>query len=153
MAKKIKLVKSGKNIHKKRNPPWYKDGLRFECQRCGNCCRGEPGTVWLNKKEIKDTSALLGISPNRFAEENLRIINGRTSLLEHGNGNCIMYDKECRIYETRPLQCKTFPFWKSNLRNTADWEEQGKTCPGIGNGKIHTVEEIKSRLGPELSNL
>jgi hypothetical protein len=68
MAKKIKLVKSGKNIHKKRNPLWYKDGLRFECQRCGNCCRGKPGTVWLKKREIKDTSALLGISLNRFAE-------------------------------------------------------------------------------------
>ncbi len=145
--------KSGKNIHKKRNPPWYKDRLRFECQRCGSCCRGEPGTVWINKREIKDTSTFLGISPNQFAEENLRIINGRISLLEHDNGDCVMYDNGCKIYETRPLQCKTFPFWKSNLRNTDDWEEQGKTCQGIGKGKLHTVEEIKSRLGPELSNL
>jgi len=23
--------------------PRFKDGLRFECQRCGKCCRGEPG--------------------------------------------------------------------------------------------------------------
>ncbi|MFQ5686539.1 MAG: YkgJ family cysteine cluster protein [Candidatus Scalindua sp.] len=145
--------KSGKNIHKKRKPPWYNGGLRFECQRCGNCCRGEPGTVWINKWEIKDTSALLGISPNQFAEENLRIINGRISLLEHDNGDCIMYDNGCKIYETRPLQCKTFPFWKSNLRNRAEWKEQGKTCPGIGKGKLHTVEEIESRLGPELSDL
>ncbi len=145
--------KSGGNIHKKRNPPWYKDGLRFECQRCGSCCRGEPGTIWINKREIKDTSALLGISPNQFTEENIRIINGRISLLEHGNGDCIMYDKGCGIYETRPLQCKTFPFWKSNLRNTAEWEEQGKTCPGIGSGKLHTREKVESRLGPKLSDL
>ena len=145
--------KSGKNIHKKRNSLWYKDGLRFECQRCGNCCRGEPGTIWINKREIKETSALMGISKNQFAERYIRIINGRISLQEHGNGDCIMYNDGCKIYETRPLQCKTFPFWKSNLGNTADWEEQGKTCPGIGKGKLHTVEEIKSRLGPELSNL
>ena len=145
--------KSGGNIHKKRNHPWYKDGLSFECQRCGSCCRGEPGTIWINKGEIRDTSSLMGISPNQFAEGHIRIINGRISLLEHGNGDCIMYDKGCKIYETRPLQCKTFPFWKSNLRNTAEWEEQGKTCPGIGKGKLHTREKIESRLGPELSDL
>ncbi|MBS1259136.1 MAG: hypothetical protein MAG551_02202 [Candidatus Scalindua arabica] len=146
--------KPGKNIHKKGKLPWYKDGLRFECQRCGNCCRGEPGTVWMNKREIEDTSALLGISPNQFAKENLRVINGRISLLEYDNGDCIMYnDKGCKIYETRPLQCKTFPFWKSNLRNASEWKEQGKTCPGIGKGKLYTVKEIESRLRPELSNL
>ena len=145
--------KSGKSIHKKRNPPWYKDGLRFECQRCGNCCRGEPGTVWINKKEIKDTSALLGISPNQFAEENIRIINGRISLLEHGNGDCIMYEDGCKIYSVRPSQCKTFPFWKSNLENKTEWENQKNTCPGIGKGRLHTLNDIESYLNPELSNL
>ena len=132
---------------------FIKNGLRFECQRCGCCCRGKPGTVWINKKEIKDTSTSMGISPNQFAEKYLRIINGRISLLEYDNGDCIMYDNGCRIYETRPLQCKTFPFWKSNLRNVADWEEQGKTCPGIGKGELHPLEEIEGRLGPELGDL
>ena len=86
--------KSGKNIHKKRNTPWYNDGLRFECQRCGNCCRGEPGTVWINKGEIKGASALLGISPNQFAERGLRIIKGRISLQERGmeTASCMTID-------------------------------------------------------------
>ena len=64
-----------------------------------------------------------------------------------------MYDNGCKIYETRPRQCKTFPFWKSNLRTNAEWEEQGKTCQGIGKGKLHTLEEIGNHLRPELSNL
>ena len=25
--------------------PWYNDGLRFTCTRCGHCCTGEPGFV------------------------------------------------------------------------------------------------------------
>ena len=33
--------------------PWFKEGLKFECQRCGRCCRGEPGVIWVNKKEIE----------------------------------------------------------------------------------------------------
>ena len=31
--------------------PWFKEGLKFECQRCGRCCRGEPGVIWVNKKK------------------------------------------------------------------------------------------------------
>ena len=27
--------------------PWYRDGLRFECTRCGACCTGAPGYVWV----------------------------------------------------------------------------------------------------------
>ena len=26
--------------------PWYRDGLRFQCTQCGNCCTGDPGVVW-----------------------------------------------------------------------------------------------------------
>lgn len=144
---------SGGNIRKGGHHQWHKDGLRFECQRCGGCCGGAPGVVWLSKKEIKDISAYLGISQEQFAENYLRIINGRASLLEYGNGDCVMYDNGCKIYENRPRQCKTFPFWKSNLMKRAEWEEQKKTCPGIDKGKLYSSSEIEDRLRPELSDL
>ena len=32
--------------------PWYKDGLRFQCTGCGDCCTGGPGYVWVNQAEI-----------------------------------------------------------------------------------------------------
>ena len=145
---------SDKSTHKKRqNNPWYKDGLRFECQRCGSCCRGEPGVVWITKRETKYISVSLGVSTDLFTENYLRLINGRISLLEHDNGDCVMYDNGCKIYETRPRQCKTFPFWSSNLKNKTEWEEQEKTCPGIGKGKLYTPEEIDNSLRPELKDL
>jgi len=93
---------SDKSAHKKRQKnPWYKDGLRFECQRCGSCCRGEPGVVWMNKKETKNVSVSLGVSMDLFTKNYIRLINGRISLLEHDNGDCVMYDNGCKIYETR----------------------------------------------------
>ncbi len=145
---------SDKSAHKKRQKnQWYKDGLRFECQRCGSCCRGEPGVVWITKREAKNISLSMGVSTDLFTRNYVRLINGRISLLEHGNGDCVMYDNGCKIYETRPRQCKTFPFWNSNLSNKTEWQEQKKTCPGIGKGKLHTAEEITNRLGPELSDL
>ncbi|MFQ5714073.1 MAG: YkgJ family cysteine cluster protein [Candidatus Scalinduaceae bacterium] len=135
------------------NQPWYKDGLRFECQRCGRCCRGEPGMVWMDKKEIRETSSFLGITQDIFAKLYLRIVSGRFSLLEHNNGDCVMYDDGCKIYSVRPSQCKTFPFWKSNLENGAEWEKLMNTCPGIGKGRLHTLNDIENYLKPELSKL
>ena len=70
------------------NQPWYKNGLRFECQRCGSCCKGEPGMIWIDKKEIKETSSFMYITQDIFAKLYLRIVNGRFSLLEHNNGDC-----------------------------------------------------------------
>ncbi len=32
--------------------PWFEDGLRFRCTRCGNCCTGAPGYVWVNDEEL-----------------------------------------------------------------------------------------------------
>src|SRR5947208_1066324 len=43
--------------------PWYADGLRFRCTRCGNCCTGPPGVVWVNDAEIHAIAQLRGEAP------------------------------------------------------------------------------------------
>ncbi len=126
--------------------PWFKEGLRFECQRCGRCCRGAPGVVWVNKKEIDKVSSFLGITQQVFAKHYLRSINDRFSLLEYGNGDCIMYDNGCKIYDVRPCQCRSFPFWESNLEDRSAWEKLKKTCPGVDKGKLHTQKEIQDNI-------
>lgn len=126
--------------------PWYKEGLRFECQRCGRCCRGEPGVVWVNKKEIEEISAFLGITKNAFAKNYLRSVNDRVSLVEYGNGDCVMYDNGCKIYDVRPSQCRSFPFWTSNLEDRSEWEKVKKTCPGIDKGNLHTIKSIEDNV-------
>lgn len=126
--------------------PWYKDGLMFECQRCGRCCRGEPGVVWINKREMDEIASFLDITRESFARSYLRSINGRYSLIEYGSGDCIMYDNGCRIYSVRPCQCKTFPFCTSNLENREAWEKLKKTCPGVDKGNLQTLKTIQENL-------
>lgn len=121
---------------------WFKDGLRFECQRCGKCCMGEPGAVWVNNSEMGEISSFLGITPAAFAKNYLRSMNGRLSLLEYGRGVCVMYDGGCKIYSVRPGQCRAFPFWTSNLENREEWGKLQKTCPGVDKGKVHTPADI-----------
>lgn len=123
---------------------WYSDGLHFKCQRCGKCCRGEPGYIWVSKGEIKKIANYLGISLDAFGRKYLKKVNGRYSLVEFTNGDCMMYDNGCKIYPVRPCQCATFPFWQKNLRTPADWKKVIQICPGVSDGPLYTQKEIQN---------
>ncbi len=47
------------------------------------------------------------------------------------------------IYSVRPNQCRTWPFWPSNLKNPGDWNKAAQKCPGINRGKLYSFEEIE----------
>eukprot|EP01031_Cornospumella_fuschlensis_P022540 gene22540-27509_t len=42
--------------------------------------------------------------------------------------------KTCTIYEERPLQCRTYPFWPSLMRSDAAWQEE-RVVPDDKEGK------------------
>ena len=129
---------------------WYADGIRFQCQRCGCCCGGEPGYVWVERPEIVRMSEHLGISVAEFRSRYLRRVGFRLSLIEKPNGDCILLrDGRCTVYSVRPLQCRTFPFWEDAL-NDPEWFQRAlRGCPGVGKGKLYTLAEIEriSTLG------
>lgn len=112
---------------------WYKEGLRFKCTGCGQCCTGEPGYVWISPEEIETVSAHLGISKDQFLRTYTRSVFGKVSLREDRlTYDCIfLKDKQCQIYSARPSQCRTFPWWKENLTSPQDWKEAGRRCEGI----------------------
>ena len=128
--------------------PWYKDGLRFECTGCGNCCTGAPGYVWVNQAEIKALADHLDLPVAQFEKKYVRKIGVRRSLKEFANYDCVFFDnqsRKCNVYEFRPRQCRTWPFWKSNLRTPEAWEATCESCPGSGQGKLYQLEAIEER--------
>jgi len=128
--------------------PWYQGGLRFQCTQCGSCCTGAPGFVWISDEEL-DTLAEFQGEPREHVEKfYTRQIGERRSLRERANGDCVFYDKAagCTIYPVRPGQCRTWPFWDSNVRTPEDWEETCERCPGSGQGDLIPAEEITRRL-------
>ena len=128
--------------------PWYKDGLKFSCTQCGDCCTGAPGYVWFNREEGKMIAASLDMSVNDFYQKYARKIGIRYSLKEYSNGDCYLFDKDkrcCTIYESRPAQCKTWPFWPSNLKTPEDWEQTCEHCPGSGTGKLYSLAQIEKQ--------
>jgi Fe-S-cluster containining protein len=128
--------------------PWYRAGLRFSCTQCGNCCTGAPGYVWVNKQEIEALAAATGEDVAEFEEMYVRKVGIRKSLREYPNGDCVFFDNDsrsCGVYEARPRQCRSWPFWDSNLRTEKHWDETRKHCPGCGKGRLYQLDEILSQ--------
>jgi Fe-S-cluster containining protein len=128
--------------------PWYHAGLPFGCTGCGGCCTGAPGYVWVRKAEIERLAASLAMDVASFEAKYVRLVGVRKSLLERRNGDCLLFDgqtRRCTVYEARPDQCRTFPFWDSNLRYSENWESACEACPGCGRGEIVPLERIESQ--------
>jgi Fe-S-cluster containining protein len=128
--------------------PWYQHGLGFTCTRCGNCCTGAPGYVWVNDAEVQALAAYRQEAPGEFLNLYTRRVGSKRTLREKANGDCIFYeaDKGCTVYPVRPRQCQTWPFWESNLRSPKAWQRTCEVCPGSGQGDLIPVEEITRRL-------
>lgn len=129
--------------------PWYHEGLRFSCTQCGDCCTGSPGYVWVNKAEIEALASRFQLSVEEFESRYVRSVGVRKSLIEFANGDCVFFDgkaRRCTVYEDRPRQCRTWPFWESNVRTPRAWQQTCDVCPGSGKGQLVPVEEIKNRV-------
>lgn len=125
--------------------PWFQTGLRFTCTRCGACCTGVPGYVWVTEEELERIAEYIGLDVAETRRRFTRTIRRRRTLTEQPNGDCVFYDREtraCTIYPVRPVQCQTWPFWPNNVSTPQAWAETCQTCPGAGRGRLYTVEEI-----------
>lgn len=95
----------------------------------------------------------LGIELDVFYSRYTRRLDGGMSLrevpTEHGL-DCVFLDRVtmpgkaiCSLYESRPLQCRTFPWWPENIRSPRSWRDLGKSCEGVGRGTVIPVSEIR----------
>jgi len=121
---------------------WYSDGLRFECHRCGECCVGGNGYVWVGTAEIERLAQRLEMSLNDFGRRFLRQVNGYLALTDVPGGGCVFYANGCQVYEARPDQCRTFPFWTKNLMSPDAWQATAARCPGMNTGPRHPVANM-----------
>ena len=139
---------------------WYRDGVSFQCTQCGTCCTGAPGYVWISEIEIDRFAAHLKIERDVFLKKYCRQIGNQISLKERrslkGEYDCVFLNeieikdggrtrrkRVCTVYDVRPLQCRTWPFWDGLLSSPDAWESATDRCPGINRGKHYPLEQIK----------
>jgi len=127
---------------------WYQEGLRFKCTQCGRCCTGGPGYVWVTPEEMEEIAEGLELDLNTFCQRYIRKIGSRYALKEHSNWDCVfLKGKRCTVYQARPKQCKTFPWWNDTLGSKKSWDKATEECEGINDeAPLVPFEEIeKSR--------
>jgi uncharacterized protein len=135
------------------DPTGVGPGLRFKCTLCGNCCTGPEGYVKYTRAEGEAIAARLGVSFEAFERDySKETVLGR-SLKETATAyglDCIFLDREtvpgravCGIYEDRPAQCRTWPFWKSAVKSEHAWRQTGRTCPGVNTGALVSPQQIR----------
>ena len=103
---------------------------KFQCRRCGNCCRW-PGAVKVTDDEVDAIAGFLDIPLEKFLEEHTVITPDRRhlSLCEKPDGSCeyLITDSAglpaCAIEQVKPRQCRVFP----EKWNFPSWETK---CAG-----------------------
>jgi Fe-S-cluster containining protein len=128
---------------------FYACGLRFSCRRCSDCCRHEPGFVFLSANDVEALAQKAKMGYDNLVQTYCRWVSvsgsvQQLSLREKTNFDCIFWKDGCTVYESRPLQCRTFPFWASSLVSPSVWKNL--CCPGIGTGKLCSRDYIEACL-------
>jgi hypothetical protein len=141
--------------------PWYGNGLQFECTQCGNCCSGPSGPVWIKEDEATVLARALGLPLADFRKRYARPIGKLWSLREvpapqvtqaSQSYDCVFLDRSdgtgratCRVYQHRPSQCRSWPFWSPNLADRDTWDAVKKNtpCPGMSQGRPYSPAEVE----------
>ena len=125
---------------------WWSDGVRFECQGSGKCClsRGQYGYVYVTLEDRRRLAGHFGLTTTQFTRKYCQKKDGYVQLAyEKASDNCMFLEgKGCTVYEARPTQCRTWPFWPEVMAPKAWAAEVEAFCPGIGKGRLYTAAEI-----------
>jgi len=99
--------------------------IRFQCTRCGKCCREHRGPMlgqlhglMLMPNEVQLFPSELIKPMFRYHPNTDPSIAGMVWMYQLDSDGCPHYDEErriCEIYEKRPILCRAYPFeWRGN---------------------------------------
>lgn len=157
---------------------WYGKSLTFACTACGACCRS-PGKVFINPAEATALADSLRLPLSSFMSQyTMTGENAKGDVftaLKSKKGGCILLDdatNQCSVYEQRPTQCRTYPFWPTVLLGEAEvsitanrttcltltltlthlicfmaqWRSEAKKCEGMRGKDSVSDDDISSNL-------
>ena len=128
------------------------EGKKFICTECGKCCTGA-GEVWANFAEVTALAKATGLSEKHFITKYTKSYSKRPGWYmikrKIGSGDCVFLGKDgkmCLVYNARPTQCATYPWWPE-LMNDALWNAEAEdVCEGINHPDAVEVDvEYASR--------
>ncbi len=127
------------------NRPWWMSGVPFACQpNCGKCCDEPGGIVYLRPEDAETLAAHHEMEvENWLARDCHQTLDGRWILNSDPYTEICIYldeEKKCTVYQSRPSQCKSFPFWAENVRSQRSWEKTVNNCPGLESEEAFIID-------------
>ena len=124
----------------------------FECQQCGDCCKGYGG-VFVTPEDIHAIADYLRTDREHFVENYCQMSGTKPVIAQGPDGYCIFWDnsKQCTIHPVKPGMCRTWPFIKSVLTDIANWRIMASSCPGIRTDV--SEDDIKAHITRKLSSI
>lgn len=139
---------------------YFKNGIYFSCQICGECCKGfNNGEVYLYHEDIIRLVEFLNENmekketPPSFCKKYVKIIHtsfywkqsgasrGRTYSFktlgfkfEGEDEHCpfISDNNICTVHQGRPFQCRAFPIgWNMLIKSIRNFRKYSRECPGL----------------------
>ena len=151
---------------------------RFECTKCGACCRDEFLLVTVTGSDIVKIAAVLGLGPDEMLKAlDFYVISDSQStpvglerfpsvatesglafiaLKKMENGECVFLKENlCMIHPARPVVCRSFPFVFDESDGHRTWGLSAKKeiCPGLGIGPQVSEVEINALADIILPNI
>ncbi len=104
----------------------------FECQMCGDCCKGFGGT-YVTEMDIENIAEYIGTLPETFIKDYCQMSGSRPVLAQKDDQFCVFWDetKLCTIHPVKPRMCRAWPFIQGILADPKNWEIMSNSCPGI----------------------
>ena len=118
----------------------------FECRLCGDCCKGYGGT-FVTREDIEAISRFIGTDSRKFVTQYCQVSGKRPVLAQGSDGYCIFWDKLCTIHPVKPLMCRRWPFLRSLLVDSKNWQIMADSCPGIHRDvPVRTLEKCVKKI-------
>ncbi|UCE09609.1 MAG: YkgJ family cysteine cluster protein [Candidatus Thorarchaeota archaeon] len=159
------------------SPSLEGSGVRFECTKCGACCRQDELLVTVTASDIVRLGAGLGLNaieltraldfyvldsepiphglrhiPRILTERGLAYV----ALRKLENGDCVfLKDDICMIHSIRPAVCRSFPFVFRAQDKDMKWglSAMKDICPGLGQGEEVPLNYLRDLGSSVLSDL
>jgi Fe-S-cluster containining protein len=120
------------------------EDARFACQPgCTKCCEQE-GFVYLTEEDVPRIAGFLEMTVEDFERRYLYRTEHQRRLRVAKKAPCVFLKEDgCSIHLVKPTQCRIFPFWPELVENKRNWRKTAAWCPGIGQGELVRIEDIR----------
>ena len=128
----------------------------FLCMNCGLCCRDTSERrrrILLTPADLDRITEVTKLPNEKYSRSTHAAPKPFCRAMRKDSGTCVFLgsDTLCKIYDSRPIICRCYPFMVEFDDRSVSFSVSAKDCPGLGRGE-KLRREFFEKLGGEVMN-